>query len=259
MWRLERSQFIQAGDYLARAIELEPDYAAAYAWYAYWNAFLVGQAWTEEPRQVMERAGQYAERAIVLDPFDARAMTIAGHVRAYLHRRLREAITLHERALSLNPNLAMAWALSACAYAYLGEPEEAERRYNRYKKLSPFDPQAFFYDTFLIYIHLLKRDFESAVAVGRTVCEMNPSFSASHRLYLAALGHTGRKVEAETVWRRLMALEPDFTIERLLETSPLERQSDREMLAQGLRLAGVPERDADVPAVADAEVLPGVS
>ena len=49
----------------------------------------------------------------MLDPFDARGLTIAGHVRAFLHRRLREAIALHERALSLNPNLAMAWALSA--------------------------------------------------------------------------------------------------------------------------------------------------
>ena len=82
----------------------------------------------------------------MLDPFDARGLTIAGHVRAFLHRRLREAIALHERALSLNPNLAMAWALSAIAYAYMGDPEEAERRNNRYKKLSPLDPHAFFFD-----------------------------------------------------------------------------------------------------------------
>ena len=55
-------------------------------------------------------------------------------------------MALHERALSLNPNLAMAWALSAVAYAYLGEPDEAERRNNRYKQLSPLDPHAFFFD-----------------------------------------------------------------------------------------------------------------
>ena len=48
--------------------------------------------------------------------------------------------------LSLNPNLAMAWALSAIAYAYLGDADEAERRNNRYKKLSPLDPHAFFFD-----------------------------------------------------------------------------------------------------------------
>jgi TolB-like protein len=255
MWRLEREPFMQAGEYLAHAIELEPDYAAAYAWYAYWNAFLVGQTWTGDHREVMERSGQLAERAIVLDPFDARALAIAGHVRAFLHRRLHDAIALHERALSLNPNLAMAWALSAIAFAYLGAPEEAERRNNRYKKLSPLDPHAFFYDGFFTVIHLLKRDYESAVMAGRTVTEMNPALSAGFKPYLAALGHLGRNPEAAVARRHLLAIEPDFTVQRFIATSPFERDSDREHYAQGLRLAGVPENPADaVGQLEDSEV-----
>ncbi len=244
--RLEREPFMRAGEYLSHAIELESDYAAAYAWFAYWQMFLVGQDWADDPAAVMAEAGQHAERAVVLDPFDARGLTIAGHVRAFLHRRLREAIALHERALSLNPNLAMAWALSAIAYAYIGDPEEAERRNNRYKRLSPLDPHAFFFDAFFILIHLLKRDYESAVAVGRAVSEMNPSFSATYKPYLAALGHLGRSQEAAVVRRRLMTIEPDFTLERFIATSPLERESDREHYAQGLRLAGVPENASEV-------------
>ncbi len=244
--RLDREAFMGAGEHLLRAIELEPDYAAAYAWYAYWQMFLVGQDWADEPAAVMAEAGQHAERAVVLDPFDARGLTIAGHVRAFLHRRLREAIALHERALSLNPNLAMAWALSAIAYAYIGDLEEAERRNNRYKRLSPLDPHAFLFDAFFILIHLLKRDYKSAVAVGRAVSEMNPSFSATYKPYLAALGHLGRSQEAAVVRRRLLAIEPDFTVERFIATSPLERESDRDHYAEGLRLAGVPESAADV-------------
>jgi DNA-binding SARP family transcriptional activator/TolB-like protein len=256
--RLERDQFMRAGEYLARAIELEPDYAAAHAWYAYWNAFLVGQHWADDPRAVMERAGELAERAIILDPFDARALTIAGHVRAFLHRRLREAIALHERALSLNPNLAMAWDLSGVAYAYLGEWEEAERRLIRYKRLSPLDPHAFFYDTAFIIVALLKRDYESAIVAGRAVSEMNPSFSAACKPYLAALGHLGRKQEAETVRRRLMSIEPEFTIERFLKSTPLERPADRDLFAEGLRLAGIPEYDDQSDAGVDQRVRSGV-
>jgi DNA-binding SARP family transcriptional activator/TolB-like protein len=239
--RMERSRYMMAGEYLVNAIALEPDYAAAHAWYAYWHIFLVGQGWAEDAHAMMEEAGELAERAVVLDPFDARALTIAGHVRAYLHRRLHEAAALHERALSLNPNLAMAWALSAITYAYMGEAEEAERRNNRYKKLSPLDPHAFFFDAFFILIHLMKRDYETAVAVGRAVSEMNPSFSATYKPYLAALGHLGRTQEAAVVRRRLLIIEPDFTVERFITTSPLERESDRDHYAQGLRLAGVPE------------------
>ncbi len=239
--RMDKPLFLKAGEYLERAIAQEPDYAAPHAWYAYWHVFLVGQGWAEDPQAAMAQAGRIAERAIVLDPYDARALTIAGHVRAFLHHRLHEAAALHEQALSLNPNLAMAWALSAGTYVYLGDAEEAERRSARYKKLSPFDPQAFLFETFGIQIHLLKRDYESAVVVGRQVSQMNPAFSAACKPYLAALGHLGQMQEAAVVRRRLLAIEPDFTIQRFLASVPWARAEDREHYAAGLRLAGIPE------------------
>lgn len=245
--RMEREPFMQAGRYLAEAITLEPDYAAAYAWYAYWHIFLVGQDWAEMPQAMMARAGELAERAIVLDPFDARGLSISGHVRAFLHHRLREAMALHERALDLNPNLAMAWALSAVAHAYAGNLDEAERRNSRYKRLSPLDPHAFFFDAFFVLIHLMKRNYETAVKYGRVVSQLNPSFSASYKPYLAALGYLGLEQEAATVRRRLLMLEPDFTIQRFLEANPMEREGDKLHYAEGLRRAGIPE--CEPPAV----------
>ena len=191
----------------------------------------------------MEKAGSLAEWSIVLDPLDARGFSISGHVRAFLHRRLQEAMGLHDRALSLNPNLAMAWALSAVTHAYAGNLEEAERRSNQYKKLSPLDPHAFFFDAFFVLIYLLKRDYETAAEMGRTVSQLNPSFSASLKPYLAALGHLGREQEAAAVRQKLLMLEPDFTIERFMEVTPMENDVDRQNYAKGLRLAGIQERD----------------
>jgi DNA-binding SARP family transcriptional activator/TolB-like protein len=258
MGQMKHAGYMQAGIYLADAIALEPDYAAAYAWYAYWHVFLVGQDWADLPKAMMERAGELAERAIMLDPFDARGLAISGHVRAFLHGRLREAMVLHDRALSLNPNLAMAWALSAGTYAYIGNLEEAERRNNRYKQLSPLDPHAFVFDTIFVLIHLMKRDYETAVTMGQTVSQLNPSFSATYKPYLAALGHLRRDQEATIVRRRLLALEPDFTVERFLQTTPLERESDKMHYAEGLRLGGIRERD---PPSANAPIIlrPGLN
>ncbi|MGD0434617.1 MAG: BTAD domain-containing putative transcriptional regulator, partial [Acetobacteraceae bacterium] len=238
MTRLDRDSFLRAGEYLALALEREPDYAAAYAWYAYWHAFLVGQDWASDPRAAMERSGELAERAIVLDPFDARALTIAGHVRAFLHHSLREAAALHERALELNPNLAMAWALSAITRAYQGDTAEAERRINRYKALSPLDPMAFFYDSLFAMNYLMKHQYEAAAEAGRSVTQINPAFSGGYKPYLAALGYLGRTQEAASVLRRLLAIEPDFTIERFLNRTPLEGTAEREHYAEGLRRAG---------------------
>lgn len=239
--RLDKPLFMEAGELLRRAIEAEPDYAAAHAWFAYWQMFLVGQGWSDAPGEVMAEAGRLAERAITLDPQDAKALTIAGHVRAFLHHRLREAIALHERALMLNPNLAMAWNLSGVTFAYLGDLPEAERRVARYKQLSPFDPQAYFYDTARIIIALLKRAHEHAVEIGREVSQMNPAFSAACKPYLAALGHLGAKSEADSVRARLLEIEPEFSIARFIAASPFERAEDREHYVRGLRLAGIKE------------------
>ena len=70
---------------------------------------------------------------------------------------------------------------------------------------------------------------------------MNPSFSATYKPYLSALGHLGRSQEAAVVRRRLQANRAGFHRERFIATSPLERESDRDHYATGLRLAGVPE------------------
>ncbi len=237
--RLEKPLYLEAGELLREAIARDPDYAVAHAWYAFWHIFLVGQGWADDLQQAMREAGRLAERAVMLDPQDAKALTIAGHIRAFLHHRTREALTLHERAIMLNPNLAMAWALSAMTYCYLGEHDEAERRLNRYKKLSPLDPHAYFYDTISIYVSLFQHDFENAVARGRAVSESNPAFSSACKPYLAALGHLGLMDEAEQVRTRLLAIETDLTISRFNDASPFEREQDRLVVAKGLRLAGV--------------------
>ncbi len=239
--RLEREAFMEAGALLRHAIEQEPDYAAAHAWYAYYHVFLVGQGWAGASAEALREAGRAAERAILLDPQDARGLTIAGHVRAFLHRKPREAHVLHERALALNPNLAMAWGLSATSLTYSAEFEEATRRFERYKILSPLDPHAFFYDGAWITLEMLKHDYERAISIGRHVSELNPFFSAALRHYVAALGHRGYLDEAHAVRERLLAMEPQFTVQRFLARSPFERPADTAHYAEGLRRAGVPE------------------
>jgi DNA-binding SARP family transcriptional activator/TolB-like protein len=239
--RMERPAFMQAGELLHQAIALEPDYAAAHAWYAWWYALFVGQDWAEDPAAGILRAGQLAERAIMLDAQDAKALTIAGHVRAYLYRRLREAISLHERALALNPNLAMAWGFSGMAFAYMGDLVEAERRLLRHKQLSPLDPHSFIFETGLSIVALLRGDHLGAVAIGRSVSEGKPAFAAACKPYLAALGHLGLSEEITAVRKRLLTLEPEFTVGRFLRTCPFEKPEHREHYAAGLRAAGVAE------------------
>ncbi len=237
---LDRRSFMEAGDLLTRAMDLEPEYSPAYSWLALWHVFLVGQGWARDPRASIARAGEVAEHAVMLDPNDARGLTIAGHVRAFLHHRLDEAIPLHERALAINPSLPLAWHLSGVAQAYSGNLAEARRRIEQCRRLAPRDPHSFFADGAAIIVELLSRNHRAAAVIGRQVTQMHPRFSAGYKPYLSALGHLGDEKEAALVYRRLLQLEPDFTVRAFRASSPFALREHNDHYVSGLSLAGVP-------------------
>lgn len=239
--RLERDGFARAGRMLSEAVRLAPEHVPAHSWFAYWHVMAVGQGWEIDAGAAMARAGELAERAVTLDPSDARALTVAGHVRSFLDRQVEEALALHERALALNPALPLAWMMSGLAYCYRGEHLEAIRRIERARRLSPFDPHAFFFDMALMMPHLLLGEYERAALLGRLTAQLKPGFSSSWKALLSALGHLGRSGEAVEVRSRLLSIEPDFTVGEAIRRSPLLRPVDLARFAEGLRLGGLAE------------------
>jgi TolB-like protein len=238
--RLEETSFQSAGTLLAEAVSRDPDYAAGHAWFACWHVFLALQHWATNPAATQQRAAEHATRAMMLDPSDARGFTIAGHVRAFFNRDPEAAVELHGRALGLNPNLPLAWALSGLAYTCLGKHDEAIRRISRSRLLSPFDPQRPFFDMSLMISHLARGDDETALELGRQALALQPSLKATYKGMLAALGHLGRKQEAAVLHSKLLALHPGFCVREALARSPL-RAEDKARYVAGLRLAGLRE------------------
>jgi DNA-binding SARP family transcriptional activator/tetratricopeptide (TPR) repeat protein len=241
IYRLEASGFFAAGELLSAAVAMEPSNVTALSWCVYWHLLLVGQAWARDPVEAMMRASELAERAVTLDSSDARTLTLVGHLRGFLHRRAEEACALHERAISLNPNLSLAWCFSGLANCYLGRHATAIEQIERARHLSPHDPHAFFFDMALLMPHLLQGQFEEALALGRRSIELNPGFTSTYKGYLATLGHLGRDQEAARVLARLLTLEPRFCVRGALERSPIKQQADLDFYAEGLRRGGLPE------------------
>ncbi len=241
IYRLDQVGFRAAGRMLEEALSLDPGNAAAHAWLAHWHLFLLGQGWAEDRDAAIRRAGVLTERAVTLDPGDARALTLAGHVRGFLDRKPHEARALHERALKINPNLALAWCLSGLAHCYVGDHGEAIRRIGQAQALSPHDPHGFFFDGALIYPHLLRHEHAIAAEIGRRAVELNPVFSSSYKALLAVLGHLGCDEEARGLCARLLRLEPGFTVQNAIRRSPIMGTEDLAHYAEGLRLAGLPE------------------
>ena len=241
IYRLEVSGFHAAGELLSAAMAVEPGNVTALSWYVYWHLLLVGQAWARDPVDAMMRASELAERAVTLDPNDARTLTLVGHLRGFFHGRAEEACALHERAISLNPNLSLAWCFSGLANCYLGRHATAIEQIERARHLSPHDPHAFFFDMALLMPYFLQGLFEEALALGRRSIELNPGFTSAYKGYLATLGHLGRDQEAARVLARLLTLEPRFCVKSALERSPIKQQADLDFYAEGLRRGGLPE------------------
>ena len=167
---------------------LIPRAPSCHAWLAHWYLFLVGQGWATDIALAAERADSLSQQAVILDPGDARGFAVAGHVRAFLHKDAEAALWLHERAIDLNPNLAIAWCYSGLAHSYLGQHSEAIRRIEHAQRLSPFDPHSYFFDMALGMAFLLIGQYEAAARVGRRARDLNPGFSSTYRALLAALG-----------------------------------------------------------------------
>jgi len=239
IFRLDRPKFMHARDLLLRAIELDPEYAAAHAWMAYWSIMAVGLGWVDDARDVTTLAGISAEHALLLNPFDARAVAIAGHVKSYLFHDLRSALVLHAKAIELNPNLSIAWTLSSWSKIYNGEHAAAVRHAMMSQSLSPRDPHIFFAEHALMTAHLFLRQFDEADMLSEIVLERNPGHMSALKGRLAILGHMGRKDEAAHCLAMLRAIEPGITIAKIVARPPL-RPEDREFYINGLQLAGVP-------------------
>lgn len=241
LYSMERAAYDQAGRLLAQAIELAPHEALAHAWLAFWHVFFVGQGWSTNPNASFREAERLCLQARRLDPESAQAFGIHGHICAFLHRDFDSALALFDRALTLNPNLAFIWALSAPTYCYIGEPARAIENLDRYRRLTPLDPYFPLFETIYTVAYTFAADYERAAQIGRRSVRANPDFTNGYKPLLAALGHLGLIEEAASYRERLLALEPGFCLRSFAATYPFQRSQDRERYVEGLRKAGVPE------------------
>ena len=240
MYSMERDRYEAAGRLIAEALKADNTNANVLAWAAYWQVWHVGQGWSGDPGGALATAQDRAVRAIRFDPENAEALGIYGHICAFLDKDFEAAMHYFDRALKLNPNLAFIWALSAPTCFYIGDPDLALRRLDRYRELAPTDPMFPLWEYFYVIAYFFKRDYEQAVIVGRRAAKANPDFVNGYKPLIAALGHLGRSKEAAPYIAKLLRLEPGFNVASFGNVYPFEKSLDRDHYMQGLLMAGVP-------------------
>jgi DNA-binding SARP family transcriptional activator/Flp pilus assembly protein TadD len=240
IYSLEREKYEEAGRLIDQALKSDPDNAKALSWAAFWHVWHTGQGWSDDVTQSLATAQELALQAIRLDPENAEALGLYGHICAFLEKDFDSALYYFDRALRLNPNLASIWAMSAPTYCYVGQPDQALQHLDRYRELAPFDPHFQFWEGVYATAYTFKGEYEKAVKVARRAVKANPTFSNGYKPLIAALGHLGWHEEAALYVGKLLALEPGFTVEQFGKAYPFQKDEDRQRYMRGLDLAGVP-------------------
>jgi adenylate cyclase len=233
--------FDEAGRYLERALTLDPLYAQAHAYLAWWLNLSRGEGRSSDPVGDAARAVRSAETAIELDPNDAFCLAVAGHIHAFLKKDLDAGADLFDRGLRLNENCAFAWGVSGSTYCFLGRPDEALERLRNAWRLSPFDPLNFFFYTVAGIAEFVAGRYDQAIGWLRKAQRLNGRFVATHRTLTASLALSGDLEGAAVAATNLLAVDPRFRVSVFTSWYPLSRKGDLERLGRALRIAGLPE------------------
>jgi DNA-binding NtrC family response regulator/TolB-like protein len=240
LYRLSPEEFLQAGDFLTRAIALDPGYSAAYAWRAWWYLWKAGQGWMTDPEAERREASRMAQAALDRDPDDALALAVSAHAASFLRRDCQQALELFERSLALNPNSQLAWGLSGVTLCYVGEARAALDREAYALRLSPYDPLGFYFTGVSGLAAMLLGRYDEALAFGLKARRENPRWSVNLRFLAATLVHLGRLEEARQMARDFLAIDRTFTLSAFRQWYPL-REPELSAHIEVLRQTGLPE------------------
>jgi TolB-like protein/Tfp pilus assembly protein PilF len=192
--------FRKAIAYYDEAIQLDPQYALAYAERAEALAFM-GDLTGERPT-AYPKARSDAEKAVAIAPALAEARAALGWIRCLVDWRFAEGLAELKRAKELSPTNPTANDLLARIIVYLGRFDEAERQGRQAVELDPLSTVT---QGNLARVLFCAGKLDGADAVARKGAELQPTGAGSHRWQVLIAAQRG---DGEAALREAQ-LEPD--------------------------------------------------
>lgn len=221
--------------FFQKAIELDPDYARAYAHLSSHTSL----EWARDidaPVTMLDHALELAKKAVALDDGDEFCHLALGY--AHMSRKSHELAEYHcLKALNLNPNNPRLLASLGIVYGFRGEPERALSYFREALTIDPHFNPAWYWRNRAV-AHFIARDYEESISAFKR----SPTTAAWSEAYLAAAyAQLGRMQEARTHTEMARRLMPAISIRYFLVKDPYLRNEDIHHLTDALRKAGFDE------------------
>jgi len=219
---------------LETAIQLDPDFAEAYAW----KACTLGQAlqfgFCTDFAETEKEAFAAIDKALSLDESDVECHRLLCEVRME-SRRFDEAETHSELALAMNPNDPRIVAQRGELLTWLGRPDEGVEWIEKAMRVDPFGAPG--------RAHLLGRAFYTARRYTDAIDAFKKIVSPRY-MHLAEAAACHARIDDQACATELataaLRLNPDFTVDQYMKTRTYQDPADAAHLAEGLRAAGLP-------------------
>lgn len=218
------------------AIDLDPNFAAAYSMLAWTHVFDAMNGWSGDREASLSKAISLANKAIQLDADQPIAFFVSGL--AYRERKeYIKAMVDAEKALKLDPNYANAHMLLATLLYYAGRPEEGLERIKSAMRLHPHHPYNYSFHLGQVYF-VLKR-YDAAIDALEDAVDRYPSSERLHVWLAAAYAYAGNQESAEWEVAQIMTINPEFSLDRVKKSYPFKDDAERDRFLRGLIMAGV--------------------
>jgi TolB-like protein/DNA-binding winged helix-turn-helix (wHTH) protein/Tfp pilus assembly protein PilF len=199
--------FAKSVQYYERAIQLDPNYALAYAGLAD-SYVLLGSVPNDalRPREAMPRAKEAAKKALELDDTLAQAHATLAYVSTFYEWDWPAAEREFRRALELKPDYATARQWYAEYLAARGQMDEALTEVQRARDA---DPLELITHTAVAEVFYLSRQYDKVIEQCRKTLEFEPSFFLAHFHLGRAYLEKGMYKEAIAEFERAKTLSGD--------------------------------------------------
>lgn len=240
VYTLRQSKFEEAGAQLKQTVKSWPEFAPAQVAMAEWFSLRVGQGWSPDSAQDIAHISRYLETALQSERRNGRALAMLGHNKAIYARRHLEAGMLFDEALAATPGDAETLMWTGPNLAFSGKEQEAIDRLEQARSLNRNDPLGFRADHFLAIAYFAAGDMEKAAQLGLASSMRNGFYTSNLRLTAAACAAIGQHDTAQEMAARVMALEPEFRVSRLVAGHPFRDPAKRAHYGELLMAAGLP-------------------